>query len=114
MESKKISRLLKNPGKLYIKMNNTELEEFFSKGYANVIKNRCKEAYTITDLRRGILQANHLVVNDDHRHIVDLLMFALGKLEDSQQTINDLEQIIAEFENTDKKGIINDDMKGDK
>ena len=101
MESKKITKFLKNPGKMYIKMNSTELEEFFSTGYVSLMKNKCKEAYTITDLRRGILQANHFTINDDHRHIVDLLMFALGKLEDSQQTINDLEQIIT-FENSNK------------
>lgn len=103
--NKNISRYLKNPGKMFIKMTNDELAEFFSKGYARLTKEKCQNTYTLTEFRRGILMANHIANNDDLRYIVDLLMFALGKIEDLQQIKTDYEQIISEYEKHTKDEI---------
>ncbi len=97
--NKKLSQFMKNPGKMYIKMTADELSEFFSTGYPRLTKERCKNFYTLTNFRRGILQANHFVRLDEDRHTVDLMMFALGQIEDLTQTIKDLQEIIKNYEN---------------
>ncbi len=97
--NKMITKFLKNPGKMYINMTSDELSEFFSKGGARLSKEKCKSAYTLTNFRRGILQANHLVRLDEDRHTVDLMMFALGQIEDLTQTVRDLQEIIKDYEN---------------
>lgn len=99
MINKKISQSMKNPNGLYIKITEEQLNEFFSKGYARLLKERCLNSYSMFDFKQGILEANHLAVKDEHRHTVDLMLFALGKIEDLQKTITDLEEIVKELEN---------------
>ena len=84
-------------------MTNDELAEFFSNGYARLTKEKCKNTYTLTEFRRGILMANHIANNDDLRYIVDLMMFSLGQIEDLQQIKTDYEQIISEYEKHSKE-----------
>lgn len=95
--NKKLSQFMTNPGKMYTKMTSDELIEFFSTGYARLTKEKCKSTYTLTNFRRGILQANHLIRLDEDRHTVDLMMFALGQIEDLTQTVRDLQEIIKNY-----------------
>lgn len=98
MKNLKLSRNLKNPGRPYLNITADELKEYFSIGYARVIKERCKNGYNVTDLQRSILVANHHTKTDDTLYIVDLLMFALATIEDLQVTVSDLEKVIRELE----------------
>lgn len=98
MKNLKLSRHLKNPGRPYLNITADELQEFFSKGYARIIKEKCKNKYNLTDLQRSILIANHNTKTDDILYIVDLLMFALATIEDLQLTVSDLEKVIQELE----------------
>lgn len=98
MKNLKLSKHLTNPGKMYIKITADELNEFFSKGYARVIKERCGKSYDLTELQRCVLVANHHTKTDDTLYIVDLLMFALATIEDLQVTVSDLEKVIQELE----------------
>ncbi len=93
------SKNMRNPGKAYIKITSDELNDFFSKGLARITKEKCKNFYNLTDFRRCIVIANHLATNDEQHHIVDLMLFALGQLEDMKQTIDDLQYIIKDLEN---------------
>lgn len=62
-------------------------------------KKNVKNAYSLTDFRRGILEANGLPKSlEINIHITDLMLYALGQLEDKQQIIEDLEHIIADYE----------------
>lgn len=49
---------------------------------------------------RGILEANSRTKTDSTNvHIVDLMLYALAKIEDLEVTINDFERILSEIEN---------------
>lgn len=98
MENLKLTQFMKKPNKMYIKITKEELDEFFSTGYTKTLKERCNNAYTMFDFKQGILEANHLAVKDEQRHTVDLMMFALAKIEDLQLTISSLEETIQDFE----------------
>lgn len=98
MNNKKLSVFWKNPGKAYMSMNSDDLNDVFSKGYANVVKSRCKKAYTMTDLKLAILQANQAAKTDTNIYTVDLMLFALGKLEDYEETLYELEKVLEELE----------------
>lgn len=48
----------------------------------------------------GILEANSRTKTDSTNvHIVDLMLYALAKIEDLEVTINDFERILSEIEN---------------
>lgn len=81
----KITKNFRNPGKMYVKMTSEDLDEFFSSANVEWLKYRCKNQYTITDIKRGILEANHLKMNDDDIHTLDLFMALLGKYEDLEK-----------------------------
>lgn len=98
MKNLKLSKFLSNPGRPYLNITPDELQEYFSKGYARVIKEKCKNNYNLTDLQRSILVANHNTKTDDTLYVVDLLMFALATIEDLQLTVSDLEKVIQELE----------------
>lgn len=98
MYNKNISKNMKNPGKMFIKLTSDELIEYFSKGLPRMTKEKCEKAYTLTDFRRGILVANHSATTEDKQYLVDLMLFALGKIEDLEQTKEDLQIIINELE----------------
>ena len=97
MYNKNISKNMKNPGKMFVKLTSDELIEYFSKGYPRMTKEKCEKAYTLTDFRRGILVANHSATTDEQQYIVDLMLFALGIIEDLQQTKEDLQYIITDL-----------------
>ena len=100
MKNQQISKLLNNPGKMYLNMSNKELSEYLSKGYARLTKDKCYKAYNMEDFRRGILEANSRPKNNDiNVHIVDLMLFALAKIEDLETTTADLETILKQIEN---------------
>ena len=98
MYNKKISKNMRNPGKMFTKMTSDELIEYFSKGLPRMTKERCQKIYTLTDFRRGILVANHSATTDEKQYLVDLMLFALGTIEDLQQTKEDLQYIITDLE----------------
>lgn len=84
---------------MYCKMSSDELADFFCIGLARIKKEKCKNAYSLTDFRRGILEANGLPKSLElNIHLTDLMLYALGQLEDKQQIIEDLEHIIADYE----------------
>lgn len=98
MYNKNLSQNMRNPGKAYIKLTSDELNEFFSKGFPRITKEKCQKSYTLTDFRRGIIQANCRPKNDDvNVHIVDLMLYALGRIEDLEQTKSDLQYVIDEL-----------------
>lgn len=99
MYNQKISKNMRNPGKMFIKLTSDELIEYFSKGFPRMAKEKCQKAYTLTEFRRGILVANHSATTDEKQYLVDLMLFALGKIEDLEQTKDDLQYIIDELEN---------------
>lgn len=103
--NKMITKNMRNPGKMYIKLTSDELIEYFSKGFPRMAKEKCQKCYTLTDFRRGILQANHTATTDDKRYLVDLMLFALGRLEDLEQTKNDLQYIIDELQNPNNENV---------
>lgn len=98
MNNFKLSKFWTNPGKAYISMNAQDLNSVFEQGYANVIKNRCKKAYTLIDFKRAILQANQGVKTDSNIFLVDLMLFALGKIEDYESSIFELENALENFQ----------------
>lgn len=52
------------------------------------------------DFMWGILEANSRTKTDSTNvHIVDLMLYALAKIEDLEVTINDFERILSEIEN---------------
>lgn len=87
----------------YVGISPADLDEFFSTGYAKVLKNRCKTSYTMYDFKQGILEANHLAVKDEHRHTVDLMMFALGQIEDLQNALKDVESALNQLSTENKQ-----------
>lgn len=98
MYNQKISKNMRNPGKMFIKLTSDELIEYFSKGFPRMAKEKCQKAYTLTEFRREILVANHSAITDDEQYLVDLMLFALGKIEDLEQITEDLQIIINELE----------------
>lgn len=103
IHNKKITQNMKNPTKMYMKMSKTELNDFFSIGYPKLYKDRCFTAYSLDDFKRGILEANRLVRMDENRHTVDLMMFALAKIEHLEILTADMEQLIKELEAKDEQ-----------
>lgn len=97
--NKNITLNMRNPGKAFINMSKDELAEFFSNGLPRISKEKCKNSYSLTDFRRGILQMNCLTRIEQHTYLTDLMMFALGKIEDLEQTVEDLNIIIKDYEN---------------
>lgn len=98
IHNRKITQNMRNPNKMYMKLSDMELKDFFSKGFPKLYKDRCFNSYNLSDFRRGILEANRLVRSEENRHTVDLMMFALAKIEDLQILTTDMEQIIKELE----------------
>lgn len=96
LSNRQISKNLKNI--LYTGISQDKLDTFFSTGYPRVLKERCYNGYNMYDYKQGILEANSCVRIDQNRHTVDLMLFALGKIEDQEKTISDLEQTIRELE----------------
>lgn len=80
-ESMQITEDLNNPGKMYIKMTTDDLNEFFSRENVAKMKERCRKFYSMTSIKRGILEANQREKTELNVHIVDLLMACLGKIE---------------------------------
>lgn len=109
MENLKLTRFMKNL--TFSNITKEELDDFFSTGYTKLAKERCAKNYTMFDYKQGILKANHLVKNDDTRHIVDLMMFALAKIEDLQLTVSSLEEIIKDFEKSVEQEIKKEEQK---
>lgn len=103
MYNKNLSQNMRNPGKAYIKLTSDELNEFFSKGLPRIMKEKCQKSYTLTDFRRGILEVNSRSKNDDTIHIVDLMLYALGRIEDLEQTKNDFQYVIDELQKQNTK-----------
>lgn len=100
MHNKELSKILRNPGKMYIQMNKQDLNDFFSKGLTRLTKDKCYKTYNMEDFMRGILEANSRTKTDSSNvHIVDLMLYALAKIEDLEVTINDFEKILAEIGN---------------
>ncbi len=87
----------------YYNISKEKLDEVLSSGYNRLLKDKCKNAYTMFDFKQGILEANHLVVKDEHRHTVDLMMFALAHIEELEKTVCDLEEIIKEMETKEQE-----------
>ena len=87
----------------YYNISKEKLDEVLSSGYNKLLKDRCKNAYTMFDFKQGILEANHLVVKDENRHTVDLMMYALAHIEELEKTICDLEEIVKELENSNQE-----------
>lgn len=99
MKNQNITKFLKNPSKMYVQMTPKELTDFFSKGITRLAKDKCYKVYNMEDFRRGIIEANCLPKNKDvNIHIVDLMLYALAKIEDLELTVSDLEKVIAEIE----------------
>lgn len=100
MPNKELSKILRNPGKMYIQMNKQDLNDFFSKGLTRLTKDKCYKTYNMEDFMKGILEANSRTKTDSTNvHIVDLMLYALAKIEDLEVTINDFERILSEIEN---------------
>ena len=87
-----------NTNILYTGISQDKLDTFFSTGYTRVLKERCYNGYNMYDYKQGILEANSCIRIEQNRHTVDLMLFALGKIEDQEKTISDLEQTIREIE----------------
>lgn len=102
MENLKLTQFMKNPDGMYIKITKEELDKFFSTGYAKLSKERCTKNYTMFDYKQGILEANYLVKNDATRHTVDLMMFALGKIENLEKTVKDFEKKVMQESKEEK------------
>mgnify|MGYP004537816409 CR=1 FL=1 len=98
MNNFKISKFWNNPGKAYMSMNAQDLNNLYEQGYVSVVKNRCKKAYTLTDFKLAILQANQGAKTDSNIFLVDLMLFALGKIEDYESSILELEATLENFE----------------
>ena len=96
MKNLKVTNFLKSPR--YSNITEKELNNFFATGYTRQLKERCFNLYTMFEYKQAILEANHLVTKDENRHTVDLMMFALAKIEDLEKTILDLEGLINSFE----------------
>lgn len=96
MKNLKVTTFLKSPK--YNNITEEELNNFFATGYTRLLKERCFKHYTMFDYKQAILEANHLVTKDENRHTVDLMIFALAKIEDLEKTILDLEELINSFE----------------
>lgn len=92
-------------GAIYSNITQSKLNEVLSTGYNRLLKDKCKNAYSMFDFKQGILEANHLVVKDEHRHTVDLMLFALAHIEKLEKTIVDLEEIIKEIEKKEQETI---------
>lgn len=92
-------------GAIYSNITQSKLNEVLSTGYNRLLKDKCKNAYSMFDFKQGILEANHLVVKDEHRHTVDLMLFALAHIEELEKTIVDLEEIIKEIEKKEQETI---------
>jgi|GEM_PF-2046862 hypothetical protein len=92
-------------GAMYSNITKERLNEVLSSGYNRLLKNKCKNAYTMFDFKQGILEANHLAVKDEHRHTADLMLFALAHIEDLEKTICELEEIIKEMETKEQETI---------
>lgn len=89
----------------YYNISKEKLDEVLSSGYNRLLKDKCKNVYTMFDFKQGILEANHLVVKDEHRHTVDLMMFALAHIEELEKTVCDLEEIIKEMDTKEQETI---------
>lgn len=96
MINRKITKNMKNA--TYNNISKEKLDKIFSSGYNRLLKEKCKNAYTMFDFKQGIIIGNHLVRLDEDRYIVDLMMFALAYIEDLEKTVVDLEDIIKELE----------------
>ena len=96
MINRKITKNMKNA--IYNNISKEKLDKIFSSGYNRLLKEKCKNAYTMFDFKQGIIIGNHLVRLDEDRYIVDLMMFALAYIEDLEKTVVDLEYIIKELE----------------
>lgn len=96
MINRKITKNMKNA--TYNNISKEKLDKIFSSGYNRLLKEKCKNAYTMFDFKQGIIIGNHLVRLDEDRYIVDLMMFALAYIEDLEKTVVDLEYIIKELE----------------
>lgn len=92
-------------GAIYSNITQSKLNEVLSTGYNRLLKDKCKNAYSMFDFKQGILEANYLVVKDEHRHTVDLMLFALAHIEELEKTIVDLEEIIKEIEKKEQETI---------
>lgn len=90
-------------GAIYSNITQSKLNEVLSTGYNRLLKDKCKNAYSMFDFKQGILEANHLAVKDEHRHTVDLMLFALAHIEDLEKTICELEEIIKEMETKEQE-----------
>lgn len=96
MENLKITRLLKSP--MYSTITAEQLDHFFSTGYQKMLKERCAKNYTMFDYKQGILEANYLVKTDVNRHTIDLMFFALDKIEELENNATNLKETVIELE----------------
>lgn len=116
MENLKITKFLQSP--MYSTMTTEDLDQFFTTVYQKMLKERCSKNYTMFDYKKGILEANACVKTDINRHTVDLMFFALTKIEELENnatnlkaTVLELEKLLeekTEQENKEKKNKSND------
>lgn len=109
MENLKITKFLKSP--MYTTITPEKLDEFLSTGYQKMIKERCSKNYTMFDYKQGILEANHLVNNDANRHTIDLMFFALAKIEELETSSTNLKETVIELEKMLQQEIENHEEK---
>lgn len=115
MENLKITKFLQSP--MYSTIPPEKLDQFFATGYQKILKERCAKNYTMFDYKQGILEANYLVKTDANRHTIDLMFFALAKIEELENNATNLTKTVIELEkllqqenkeekskNNDKKG----------
>ena len=116
MENLKITKFLQSP--MYTTITTEKLEQFFSTGYQKMLKERCAKNYTMFAYKQGILEANYLVKTDANRHTVDLMFFALAKIEELENNATNLKETVIELEKqlvqkeTEQEKSKNNDKKG--
>lgn len=96
MENLKITKFLQSP--MYSTITTEKLDQFFATGYQKMLKERCSKNYTMFDYKQGILEANYLVKTDANRHTIDLMFFALAKIEELETTATSLKETVTELE----------------
>lgn len=96
MENLKITKFLQSP--MYSTMTTEDLDQFFTTVYQKMLKERCSKNYTMFDYKKGILEANYLVKTDANRHTVDLMFFALAKIEELENNAKNLKETVIELE----------------
>ncbi len=96
MENLKITRLLGKP--MYMTISKEDLDTFFATGFQKLLKERCAKNYTMFDFKQGILEANTIAKTDANRHTVDLMVFALAKIEELETDVTSYKETVLQLE----------------